>query len=154
MHFVKGLANSTLTYVPNMIHICPNTGKSIDHNPWQILGAKDLHFLVHACVHYSWTIWMVVEAWGKWSHLPLQVLFLFYLYMHVSNSCMQSIIYVSHKDALMSFSRICVRIDFIVFNKWIWVEWFMISLLYSFVYCGFVIDCQRGRLLGHMWVTC
>ena len=52
-------------------------------------------------------------------HLPLHVLFLFYLYMHVSNSCMQSIIYVSHKDALMSFSRICVRIDFIVFNKWV-----------------------------------
>ena len=24
MHFVKGLANFTLTYVPNMIHICPN----------------------------------------------------------------------------------------------------------------------------------
>ena len=25
MHFFKGLANSTLTYVPNTIHICPNT---------------------------------------------------------------------------------------------------------------------------------
>ena len=24
MRFVKGLVNSTLTYVPNMIHICPN----------------------------------------------------------------------------------------------------------------------------------
>ena len=24
MRFVKGLANSTLTYVSNMIHICPN----------------------------------------------------------------------------------------------------------------------------------
>ena len=24
----------------------------------------------------------------------------------------------------------------------------------SFVYCGFVMDCQRGRLLGHMWFTC
>ena len=24
VHFVKGLANSKLTYVPNMIHICPN----------------------------------------------------------------------------------------------------------------------------------
>ena len=23
--FVKGLANSILTYVPNMIHICPNS---------------------------------------------------------------------------------------------------------------------------------
>ena len=26
----------------------------------------------------------------------------------------------------------------------------MISLIYSFVCCGFVMDCQRGRLLGHM----
>ena len=24
MHLVKGLANSILTYAPNMIHICPN----------------------------------------------------------------------------------------------------------------------------------
>ena len=24
MHFVKGLTNSTFTYAPNMIHICPN----------------------------------------------------------------------------------------------------------------------------------
>ena len=24
VHFVKGLANFTLTYIPNMIHICPN----------------------------------------------------------------------------------------------------------------------------------
>ena len=24
MHFVKGLANSTITYIHNMIHICPN----------------------------------------------------------------------------------------------------------------------------------
>ena len=42
---------------------------------------------------------------------------------------------------LQSFSRVCVRIDFIVFNKWIWVEWFMTSLIYSFVCCGFVMDC-------------
>ena len=24
MHFIKGLDNFILTYVPNMIHICPN----------------------------------------------------------------------------------------------------------------------------------
>ena len=50
-------------------------------------------------------------------------------------------------------SRVCVRIDFIVFNKWIWVKWFMTSLICSFVCCGFVTDCQRGRLLGHMCFT-
>ena len=35
-------------------------------------------------------------------HLSLYVLFLFYLYTHVS-TCMQSVISISHKDALMSF---------------------------------------------------
>ena len=41
---------------------------------------------------------------------------------------------------LQSFSRVCVRINFIVFYKWVWVEWFMTSLICSFVCCGFVID--------------
>ena len=41
--------------------------------------------------------------------------------------------------------------SFIVFNKWVWVEWFMISLICSFVFCGFVTNCQRERLLGHIW---
>ena len=73
-------------------------------------------------------------------HLPLYVLFLFSLYTHVSYTCMQSIIFILHKDALMSFvesvseiqivkvylpqtlflqnfSRVCIMIDFIVFNK-------------------------------------
>ena len=36
-------------------------------------------------------------------HLPLHVLFLFSLYTHVSYTCMQSIISVSHKDASISF---------------------------------------------------
>ena len=53
---------------------------------------------------------------------------------------------------LQSFSRVCVRIDFIVLNKWVWVEWFMTSLICSFVCCRFVMDCQRGRLLWHMWI--
>ena len=36
-------------------------------------------------------------------HLPLHVLFPFYFYTHVSYSCLQSIISVSHKNALISF---------------------------------------------------
>ena len=55
---------------------------------------------------------------------------------------------------MQSFSRVCVRIDFIVFNKWIWVEWFITSLICSFVSCGFVMDCQRGRLLWNMCFSC
>ena len=109
-------------------------------------------------------------------HLPLHVLFLFSLYTHVS-LFVCNLLFLSHtkmpwwvlfkvfqkyrlskstchKHFLQSFSRVCVRIYFIVFNKWVWVEWFMTSLICSFVYCGFVTDCQRGRLLGHMWFTC
>ena len=55
---------------------------------------------------------------------------------------------------MQSFSRACVRIDFIFFNKWIWVEWFMTSLICSFVSCGFVTYCQNGRLLGYMCFSC
>ena len=50
------------------------------------------------------------------------------------------------------FQEFMIGLDFIVFNKWVWVEWFMTSLICSFVCCGFVIDCQRGRLLRHMWI--
>ena len=53
---------------------------------------------------------------------------------------------------LQNFSRVCVRIDFIIFNMWVWVEWFMTSLICSFICCDFVTDCQRERLLGHMWI--
>ena len=30
----------------------------------------------------------------------------------------------------------------------------MTSLICSFVCCGFVMDCQRGRLLGHVCFSC
>ena len=35
-----------------------------------------------------------------------------------------------HELSLQSFLRVFVRIDFIVFNKWLWVEWFMTSLIF------------------------
>ena len=34
----------------------------------------------------------------------------------------------------------------------VWVKWFMTSLICSFFCCGFVTDCQKWRLLGHMWI--
>ena len=52
------------------------------------------------------------------------------------------------------FQEFVLGLDFIVFNKCIWVKWFMTSLICSFICCGFVTDCQRGRLLGHMCFTC
>ena len=115
--------------------------------------------------------------WCMFFHLSLHVLFLFSLYAHVSYylyaiyyfcftlRCLDEFCLKYFRNAgcqsllakalfLLSFSRVCVRIDFIVFNKWVWVEWFMTSLICSFVCCGFVTDCQRGRLLGHMCFTC
>ena len=103
------------------------------------------------------------------SFLPLYICFLLLV-------CNLSI-FVSHKDALMSFvlkgfrntscqsllainsllakfSRVCDSIDLFVFNKWIWIKWFMTSLICSFVCYGFVMDCQWGRLLGHLCFTC
>ena len=56
----------------------------------------------------------------------------------------------------LSFDKMhftCTWIDFIVFNKWIWIKWFRTSLICSFICCGFVMNCQRGRLLGHMCFT-
>ena len=50
------------------------------------------------------------------------------------------------------FQEFVLGLDFIVFNKWVWVEWFMTFLIWSFVCCGFFTDCQNGRLLGHMWI--
>ena len=106
-------------------------------------------------------------------HLSLHVLFLFSLYAHDSYilyaicylcftlrchdefylKCFRNTRkYKLSKSFLQKFSRVFVRIDFIVFNKWVWVKWFMTSLICSFVCCGFVTDCQRGRLLGHMWI--
>ena len=79
--------------------------------------------------------------------IPWWVLFkVFQKYWLSKSSC--------HKLSFCKVFQVCIRIDFIVFNKWVWVEWFMTSLICSFVYCGFVTDCQRRRLLGHMCFTC
>ena len=108
-------------------------------------------------------------------HLSLHVLFIFFLYTHISYLLYEIFLFLFHTKMpwwvlfkvfqkyrlsksfllwilfLQSFSRVCVRINFIVFNKWVWVEWFMTSLICSFVCCDFVMDCQRGRLFRHMW---
>ena len=144
--------------------------------PFSIL---DTFILVHgSCDHYWHTLYissLYVDV--CFFHLPLYVLFLFSLYAHASyylyaiyyfcftqicldefclkcfrNTSCQSLLAIN--SLLAKFSRVCVKIDFIVFNKWIWVEWFMTFLICSFVFCGFVMSCQRGRLLGYMWFTC
>ena len=91
--------------------------------------------------------------WCMFFHLSLHVLFLFFLYIHVSyimyaisyfcftlrcrdKFCLKvfqkyrlSKSFLPYTLFLQIFSRVCVRIDFIVFNKWIWVEWFMTSVI-------------------------
>ena len=103
---------------------------------------------------YLWYIYIYIYIWCCYHfHLSLHVLFIFSLYTHISYYVCNHIFLfhtkmlwwvlfkVSQKDRLsksfmpwtlflQSFSRICVMIDFIVFNKWLWVEWFMTSLLF------------------------
>ena len=52
---------------------------------------------------------------------------------------------------LQSISRVCVRIRFYCIQQMhmSWVIYDFSHIL--FVCCDFVTDCQRGRLLGHMW---
>ena len=38
------------------------------------------------------------------------------------------------------FQEFVLGLDFIVFNKWVWVEWFMTSFICSSVCCGFVTN--------------
>ena len=66
--------------------------------------------------------------------MPLWVLFKVFQKYKLSKSFLPWTLF------LQSFSRVCVRIDFIVFYKWVWVEWFMTSLICLFVCFGFVID--------------
>ena len=86
-------------------------------------------------------------------HKVLHVLFLFSLYAHASyflyaiyyfyfiqrcldefclkcyrNTSCQSLLVIN--SLFGKISRVCVRIDFIVFNRWVWVEWFMTSLIF------------------------
>ena len=132
---------------------------------------------IRSCDHFSTCIVLIFFIYYVcFFHLPLHVLFLFFLYAHISylmyailyfcftlrcldefwlkyfkNTGCQSLLAINSLLAKF-FQRVCVRIDFIVFNKWVWVEWFMTSLICSFVCCGFVTDCQRGRFLGHTWI--
>ena len=127
-----------------------------------------------------WLFWHILYLYSFYIDVcfsftyPYHVLFLFLMYTHVffilyaiyyfcftqrclDEFCLKCFRNIGCQNLLtirIDFSRVCIRIDLIVFNKWIWVEWFMTSLICSFVCCGFVTDYQRGRLLGHMCFTC
>ena len=101
---------------------------------------------------YLWYIYIYIWCCYHF-HLSLHVFFIFSLYTHISYYVCNHIFLfhtkmlwwvlfkVSQKDRLsksfmpwtlflQSFSRVCVIIDFIVFNKRLWVEWFMTSLIF------------------------
>ena len=107
-------------------------------------------------------------------HLSFHVLFLFSLYAHASyylyaifyfyftlrchdefclkcfkNTGCQSLLAINFLLEKF-FKGLCYDRFYCI--QQVWVEWFMTSLICSFVCYGFVTDCQRGRLLGHMWI--
>ena len=107
-------------------------------------------------------------------HLSLHVLFLFSLYTHVSYFLYAILYFYFTLRCLDEFCLKCFRniscqnlscdeLSFCkVFQKFVLGLNFIVStseyelLIYdfsyiSFVFCGFVMDCQMGRLLGHMW---
>ena len=53
---------------------------------------------------------------------------------------------------LQSFSRVCVRIRFVLYsNKWLWVYWFKTSLMIHLFVVVLSWITKGGRLLGYMW---
>ena len=124
------------------------------------------------CTHFVIYIEFVITFF----HLLLHVLFCFSLYEHASyflfaifyfcftlkchdefclkcfrNTGCQSLSYYKLSSCKV-FQEFVLGLNFIVFNKWVLVEWFMTSLICSFVCCGFVTDCQRERLLRYIWI--
>ena len=123
-----------------------------------------LLYIVDVCFFFSFTYPFMCCFFSLFIHMLLINLYAIYYFCSTQrcldefclncfrNTGCQSLLAIN--SLLAKFSRVCVMIDFIVFNKWIWVKWLMTSLICSFVSCGFVTDCQRGRLLGHMCFTC
>ena len=132
---------------------------------WPFMNIHCTYFLLYIDdVWFSFTYPFMCCLFSFFIHMLLIYLYAIYYFCFTQrcldefclkcfrNTGYQSLLAINSLFA--SFSRICVRIDFIVFNKWIWVEWFMTSLICSFVCCGSVTDCQRERLLGYMCFTC
>ena len=112
---------------------------------WCSYHFTSLHVLfLFSVIHMFLIVWNLLFLFH--TKMPWWVLFKMFQKYRLSKSSMPWTLF------LQSFLRVCVRIDFIVFNKWVWVKWFMTSLICSFVCSSFVTDYQMGRLLGHMWI--
>ena len=114
VRFVKGLVNSILIYILRLLlhsftYLFMCFFFPLFMHMLLINCMQSLLFLLHTKMPW-WVLFKVFQKyrWSK-SFLPWTLF-------------------------LQSFSGVCVRIGFIVFNKWVWAEWFMTSLICSFVW--------------------
>ena len=115
-----------------------------------------------------------IEVVITFFHLSLHVLFLFSLYAHASYIIYAILYFCFTLRCLDEFCLKCFRntgcqslltinsllakfFKSLCYNRFYCIQQMSMSWviydfsLCSFVYCSFVTDCQRGRLLGHMW---
>ena len=119
--------------------------------------------------NYIWLLYILMYV----IHLSLHELFPFSLYTHVSyllyaiyyfcftlrcrdDFCLKCFRNTSCQSLLVINSLLTKFFKSLCYDRFyciqrVWVEWFLTSLICSFVCCGFVTDCQRGRLLRYMW---
>ena len=138
-----------------------------------------LHLVYWSCDHFDihCTYICFIYYWGMFFHLSFHVLSLFYLYTHVSY-IMYAIFYFCF--TLRCLDEFCLKVfqkyrlskstchklfsckvfqEFVLgyillYSTTMNMSWVIFDFSHiSFVCCGFVTDCQRGRLLGHMCFT-
>ena len=124
----------------------------------------DIH-CTYICFIYYWCIFF---------HLSLHVLFLFFLYTHVSyivyaifyfcftqkcfdEFCLKCFRNIDYQSLLAINSLLAKFFKSLCYDRFYCIQqvnmsWVIYDFSHiSFVCCGFVTDCQKRRLLGHMW---
>ena len=114
-------------------------------------------------------------CWCMFFHLSLHVLSLFSLYAHASyilcaifyfyftlrcrdEFCLKCFKNIGCQSLLVINSLLAKFFKSLCYDRFYCIQqvsmsWvFITSLICLFICCGFVTDCQRGRLLGHMWI--
>jgi len=121
---------------------------------------------------FSWYIYdeVVITVF-----ISLHVLFLFSLYAHASYIFVCNLLFLFHTKMpwwvlfkmfqkyrlsksslpstlfLQSFSKFCVKINFIVFNKWVWVKSDLWLLSYDHLIVVVLFRIAKEGDCGHMW---
>ena len=134
--------------------LLPHVYRSYDHLTyiihifWYIYANVCLFTYLSMCYFFSIFIHMFLYVCNLLylfhTKMPWWVLFKVFQKDRLSKSIMPWTLF------LQSFSRVCVRIRFDCIQQVI-MNLVIYDFSYtSFVCCGFVTNCQRGRLLGHM----